>query len=71
MKNLFLCILLLVIIKLYSGGALIKQWEAEPDTRWENNSHRHINGVSFLEKGTDKWVRVYGTVIIEQSKRRR
>lgn len=48
------------IVKLYSGGQLIEQWESTGKVITEENS----DGWKFVDKKTGKLIRVSGTVVI-------
>jgi len=48
------------IVKLYSGGQLVEQWESTGKIISEENS----DGWKFVDKKTKKLIRVSGTVVI-------
>lgn len=48
------------IVKLYSGGRLVEQWESTGKVISEENS----DGWLFVDKKTGKLIRVSGTVVI-------
>lgn len=48
------------VVKLYSGGQLVEQWESTGKILSEENS----DGWKFVDKKTGKLIRVSGTVVI-------